>query len=87
MWYFGLSIYRYTKKDTNYNLAVLINVRQVVRLTTSWDDDVDVVNELNKLLVPVLIKALDYDIQSAAINTVSAVQSGVCAKINGSDTL
>ncbi|KAG2192496.1 hypothetical protein INT47_009695 [Mucor saturninus] len=56
--------------------AILINVRQVVRLTTSWDEDVDVVNELNKLLVPVLIKALDYDIQSAAVNTVSAVQSG-----------
>jgi hypothetical protein len=54
-----------------------MNVRQVVRLTTSWDEDVDAVNELNKLLVPILIKALDYDIQSAAVNTISAVQSGV----------
>lgn len=59
-----------------------MNVRQVVRLTTSWDEDVDAVNELNKLLVPVLIKALDYDIQSAAVNTISAVQSGVCNSYN-----
>ncbi|KAI9259959.1 armadillo-type protein [Helicostylum pulchrum] len=56
--------------------AILINVRDVVRLTTSWDEDTDAVAELNELLVPVLIKALDYDIQDAAKNTVSAVQSG-----------
>lgn len=52
-------------------------MRDVVRLTTSWDEDIDAVAELNELLVPVLIKALDYDIQDAAKNTVSAVQSGV----------
>lgn len=55
-----------------------MNVREVVRLSTSWDEeDMDTVGELNKLLVPVLIKALDYDVQSAAVNTISAVQSGV----------
>jgi hypothetical protein len=58
-------------------LAILMNVRDVVRLSSSWDDDNDTVGELNKLLVPVLIKALDFDIQQAATNTISAVSSGV----------
>lgn len=54
-----------------------MNVRDVVRLSSSWDDEQQDMGELNKLLVPVLIKALDYDIQEAANNTISAVQSGV----------
>jgi len=54
-----------------------MNVRDVVRLSSSWDDEQQDMGELNKLLVPVLIKALDYDIQDAASNTISAVQSGV----------
>lgn len=54
-----------------------MNVRDVVRLSSSWDDEQQDMGELNKLLVPVLIKALDYDIQDAATNTISAVQSGV----------
>jgi hypothetical protein len=59
-----------------------MNVREVVRLSTSWDEEeADTVGELNKILVPVLIKALDYDIQSAAVNTISAVQSGVSSDI------
>jgi hypothetical protein len=58
-------------------LAILMNVRDVVRLSSSWDDDDDAVGELNKLLVPVLMKALDFDIQQAATNTISAVSSGV----------
>ncbi|KAG1095889.1 hypothetical protein G6F42_018472 [Rhizopus arrhizus] len=57
--------------------AILMNVRDVVRLSSSWDDEQQDMGELNKLLVPVLIKALDYDIQDAASNTISAVQSGV----------
>lgn len=56
--------------------AILMNIREVVRLPTSWDDESDEIEELHKLLVPVLIHALDYDIQTAAVNTVSAVQSG-----------
>ncbi|CAO3653544.1 unnamed protein product [Mucor hiemalis] len=56
--------------------AILMNVREVVRLPTSWDEENDEIEELHKLLVPVLINALDYDIQAAAVNTVSAVQSG-----------
>ncbi|CAO0800124.1 unnamed protein product [Mucor circinelloides] len=56
--------------------AILMNVRDVVRLSSSWDDEQQDMGELNKLLVPVLIKALDYDIQDAASNTISAVQSG-----------
>lgn len=59
-----------------------MNVREVVRLPTSWDDENDEIEELHKLLVPVLIHALDYDIQAAAVNTVSAVQSGV-SKVQG----
>ncbi|KAI9480385.1 MAG: armadillo-type protein [Benjaminiella poitrasii] len=55
--------------------AVLVNIRDVVRLTTSWDDDTDTVSELNKLIVPVLIKALDYDMQQAAVNTMQAMAS------------
>lgn len=54
-----------------------MNVRDVVRLSSSWDDEQQDMGELNKLLVPVLIKALDYDIQEGANNTISAVQSGV----------
>jgi hypothetical protein len=59
------------------DIAILMNVRDVVRLSSSWDDEQQDMGELNKLLVPVLIKALDYDIQEAANNTISAVQSGV----------
>lgn len=59
-----------------------MNIREVVRLPTSWDDESDEIEELHKLLVPVLIHALDYDIQTAAVNTVSAVQSGV-SKVQG----
>lgn len=54
-----------------------MNVRDVVQLSSSWDEDNDTGGELNKLLVPVLIKALDFDIQQAATNTISAVSSGV----------
>lgn len=61
-------------------IAILMNVREVVRLSTSWDEDSDAIGELHKLLVPVLIKALDYDIQNAATHTVSAVESGVTIK-------
>lgn len=57
-------------------IAILINIREVVKLNDSWDEDVDNVEELHKLLVPILVKALDYDIQEAATNCVSAVQSG-----------
>ncbi|RCH80215.1 hypothetical protein CU098_001736, partial [Rhizopus stolonifer] len=56
--------------------AILTNVRDVVRLSTSWDDEGDTASELNKILVPVLMKALDYDIQEAAAHTITAVQSG-----------
>lgn len=61
-------------------IAILMNVREVVRLSTSWDEDSDAIGELHKLLVPVLIKALDYDIQNAVTHTVSAVESGVNTK-------
>lgn len=57
-------------------IAILINIREVVKLNDSWDEDVDNIEELHQLLVPVLVRALDYDIQEAANGTVAAVQSG-----------
>ncbi|CEP07957.1 hypothetical protein [Parasitella parasitica] len=56
--------------------AILMNVRDVVNLSTSWDEDHQDMEELNKLVIPELVRALDYDIQEAANNTISAVQSG-----------
>lgn len=70
--YKGFVVFNYIS-----DIAILMNVRDVVRLSSSWDDEQQDMGELNKLLVPVLIKALDYDIQEAANNTISAVQSGV----------
>ncbi|KAI7904918.1 armadillo-type protein [Cokeromyces recurvatus] len=55
--------------------AVLVNIRDVVRFTSSWDDDTDVVAELNQLIIPILIKALDYDIQQAAIDMMTAMKN------------
>ncbi|KAI9343018.1 armadillo-type protein [Pilaira anomala] len=57
-------------KNSNENILV-----QVLSCG-SWDDETDAVAALNELLVPVLVKALDYDIQEAAVNTISAVKSG-----------
>jgi hypothetical protein len=54
-----------------------LNIRQVVQLSSAWDDDVDEIAELHKIVIPVLVKALEYDIQQAAENTMSAVNSGV----------
>ncbi|KAI8380805.1 armadillo-type protein [Blakeslea trispora] len=55
--------------------AILINIKDVVRLSNAWDEE-EQPDELNKLLVPVLVHALDYDIQEAATHTITAIQSG-----------
>ncbi|KAI8326715.1 armadillo-type protein [Choanephora cucurbitarum] len=55
--------------------AILINIRDVVRLSHSWEDEQEQ-DELHKLLVPVLVNALDYDIQEAANHALRALQSG-----------
>ena len=54
----------------------MINIRDVVRLSHSWEDEQEQ-DELHKLLVPVLVNALDYDIQEAANHALTALQSGV----------
>ncbi|KAI8883817.1 ARM repeat-containing protein [Backusella circina FSU 941] len=59
-----------------YYKAILLNIRHVIQLSSTWDDDVDEIAELHKMVVPVLVSALDYDIQQAAENTLSAMNSG-----------
>ncbi|KAF7721012.1 hypothetical protein EC973_005562 [Apophysomyces ossiformis] len=56
--------------------AILMNLREVLRVSTSWDDEKDPLNELNKTVLPILVASLDYDIQAAAQQTLAAVQSG-----------
>ncbi|KAG0166448.1 hypothetical protein DFQ28_007283 [Apophysomyces sp. BC1034] len=56
--------------------AILMNVREVLRVSGSWDDEKDPLNELNKTVLPILISSLDYDIQAAAEQSLAAVQSG-----------
>ncbi|KAI8987049.1 armadillo-type protein [Pilobolus umbonatus] len=55
--------------------AILLNIKSTVRMSDSWESENNV-EMLHKLLIPVLVKALDFDIQSAAVNTVSAIESG-----------
>ncbi|KAI8336346.1 armadillo-type protein [Chlamydoabsidia padenii] len=56
--------------------AILMNVKEVVQLSGSWDDERDALTELNKTVLPILVASLDYDIQAAAEKTVTATQSG-----------
>jgi hypothetical protein len=49
----------------------------VVNISSTWDEDNDTLGELNKVIVPVLTKALHYDTQEAANRVIEAVQSGV----------
>ncbi|KAI8083106.1 armadillo-type protein [Halteromyces radiatus] len=60
--------------------AILMNVKEVVQLSGSWDDDRDALGELNKKIIPILVASLDYDIQAAAEKSVAAVQSGNVTK-------
>ncbi|KAI8065835.1 armadillo-type protein [Gongronella butleri] len=56
--------------------AILQNVKEVVQLSGSWDEEQDALSELNKTVMPILVSCLDYDIQEAADKTAAAVQSG-----------
>ncbi|CAO3598218.1 unnamed protein product [Absidia cylindrospora] len=60
--------------------AILMNIKEVVQLTGSWDDERDAMTELNKIVLPILVASLDYDIQEAAEKTVTALQSGRVTK-------
>lgn len=59
------------------SIAILMNVREVVQLSGSWDDERDALGELNKTVMPILISSLDVDIQKAAEETKQAIESGV----------
>lgn len=54
-----------------------MNVREVVQLSGSWDDERDALGELNKTVMPILIASLDYDIQQAAEEVKQVIESGV----------
>lgn len=54
-----------------------MNVREVVQLSGSWDDERDALGELNKTVMPILIASLDYDIQHAAEEVKQVIESGV----------
>lgn len=58
-------------------IAILMNVREVVQLSGSWDDERDALGELNKTVMPILISSLDFDIQKAAEETKQTIDSGV----------
>lgn len=54
-----------------------MNVREVVQLSGSWDDERDALGELNKTVMPILIASLDYDIQNASEQVKQVIESGV----------
>lgn len=60
--------------------AILMNVREVVQLSGSWDDERDALGELNKIIMPILIISLDYDIQNAANEVKQIIESGNVTK-------
>ncbi|KAI7904755.1 armadillo-type protein [Cokeromyces recurvatus] len=60
--------------------AILMNVREVVQLSGSWADEHDALEELNKIVMPILISSLDFDIQKAAEETKQALNSGNVTK-------
>ncbi|KAI7877836.1 ARM repeat-containing protein [Lichtheimia hyalospora FSU 10163] len=60
--------------------AILVNIRDAVQVAEFWDEGQDGASELNKLILPVLVASLNYDIQEAAEKTNAAVSSGNVAK-------
>ncbi|KAI8094205.1 armadillo-type protein [Thamnidium elegans] len=60
--------------------AILMNVREVVQLSGSWDDERDALGELNKTVMPILIASLDYDIQQASEEVKQVIESGNVTK-------
>jgi hypothetical protein len=57
-----------------------MNVREVVHLSGSWDDERDALGELNKTVMPILISSLDFDIQDASEQVKQIIASGVSIK-------
>ncbi|KAI9262021.1 armadillo-type protein [Sporodiniella umbellata] len=56
--------------------AILINIREIVSMSTSWADETDSTLELHKAIVPVLTRVLAYDLQEVATKVKAAVESG-----------
>lgn len=45
--------------------------------TGSWDEENDPIAEMNKSILPILVEALNFDIEKAAEECINAVNSGV----------
>ncbi|KAI9473535.1 MAG: armadillo-type protein [Benjaminiella poitrasii] len=60
--------------------AILMNVREVVQLSGSWAEEHDALGELNKTMMPILLSALDFDIQKAAEELKQTFESGNVTK-------
>ncbi|KAI8372651.1 armadillo-type protein [Choanephora cucurbitarum] len=56
--------------------AILMNVREIVQLSGSWDDERDALGELHKIVLPPLMACLEYDIQKAAEEIKRIVDQG-----------
>ncbi|CAO3668115.1 unnamed protein product [Umbelopsis ramanniana] len=60
--------------------ATLLNVREAVQSTGSWDEESDPIAEMNKSILPILVEALNFDIEKAAEECINAVNSGNLTK-------
>lgn len=56
-------------------VAILMNVREALEVTESWEDDAQ--NQLNQRILPILVASLDYNIHTEAEKIIAALQSGV----------
>jgi hypothetical protein len=55
-----------------------------VQSSGSWDEESDPIAEMNKSILPILIEALNYDIEKASEECIKAVNSGVsltCSRV------
>ncbi|KAG2187982.1 hypothetical protein INT44_000732 [Umbelopsis vinacea] len=60
--------------------ATLLNVREAVQSTGSWDEESDPIAEMNKSILPILVEALNFDIEKASDECIQAVNSGNLTK-------
>jgi len=60
--------------------ATLLNVREAVQSTGSWDEENDPIAEMNKSILPILADSLNYDIEQASEECIKAVNSGKLSK-------
>ncbi|KAG1473418.1 hypothetical protein G6F56_000961 [Rhizopus delemar] len=67
--------------------AILLNIREVINMSGSWDDEADTTSDLHKAVIPILTNALNYDIQEAANKATAAIQSGNVRKENESEDM